>query len=57
MTRDEALRQLRELVEGQRTAKLNDPEEEHAQADHVLLELISDPEISRAFDAIEKWYA
>ena len=34
-----------------------DPEGAHLDADRALLEYIGDPEISAAFEAIEKWYA
>ena len=34
-----------------------DKEADHSMADSLLLEYIGDPEITKAFDAIEKWYA
>jgi hypothetical protein len=58
MTRDEALRCLRELDNG-------DPEDGHIEADEILLTLLSqveraffgDEKIAEAFHAIPKWYA
>jgi hypothetical protein len=50
MTRDDALKRLREL-------ELGDPEDAHIEADKILLDLIDDPEITEAFEAIGKWYA
>lgn len=35
----------------------SDPEIAHREADMLLLAYINDPEITNAFDAIEKWYA
>lgn len=34
-----------------------DPEADHCNADKLLLEFINDPEVSRLFHDIEKWYA
>lgn len=34
-----------------------DQEGAHVRADEALLEYIDDPEITEAFEAIEKWYA
>lgn len=34
-----------------------DPEYAHTQADALLLELIDNPEITRAFNHIQKWYS
>ena len=36
---------------------MGDEEIAHVKADEALLEFINDPEITEAFDAIEKWYA
>lgn len=51
MTKSEALQKLEELNNG------GDEEYNHIEADQVLLDLINDPEIEKAFDAIKKWYA
>lgn len=51
MTKDELLAKLRELADD------SDHEMAHVQADDLLLEWISDPEIEEAYHAIEKWYA
>jgi hypothetical protein len=53
LTKEEALDMLRRLAE---ESKLN-AEEPHADADDVLLRLIDDPEITQAYQAVEKWYA
>lgn len=50
MTRDEALKRLREL-------QGSDPESGHYEADQILLSLIGDVEIENAYRAIGKWYA
>lgn len=49
--RDKLLELLRSL------AGSGDPETAHSMADDALLEYISDPEVSDAFNAIDKWYA
>ncbi len=51
MHRDQLLDLLRSL------ANARDIEASHATADDALLEYINDPEISAAFNALEKWYA
>ena len=35
----------------------NDPESAHVKADVLLLLYIDDPEVTKAFEAIDKWYA
>jgi hypothetical protein len=51
MTKEELLVKLRDLVED------NPGEENHMEADGLLLEYINDPEITEAYRAIDKWYA
>jgi hypothetical protein len=34
-----------------------DVENNHDRADQLLLKYIDDPEITKAFDSIEKWYS
>ena len=51
MTKEDAVAQLKAL------AGSDDPEVAHSHADSILLKLIDDPEVTKAFDAIEKWYA
>jgi hypothetical protein len=52
MTKAELINKLNEL------AKLNeDPEAAHCDADDELLKYINDPEITKAFNAVPKWYA
>lgn len=48
--RDELLATLRDLTN-------DDPENAHLSADQALLAYINDPEITRAFEAVPKWYA
>ena len=61
--RDEILRKLQEMapVRNPKTGWISspsgDPASDHPEADDLLLELIGDPDISAAFNAIEKWYA
>lgn len=51
MTKEELIQKLRDLNKG------DDPEEEHIEADLLLLEYINDSEISDAYKNIEKWYS
>jgi hypothetical protein len=51
VSRDELLAELRKLTKG------GDEEINHCRADSLLLEFIDDPEVTEAFDAIDKWYA
>ena len=51
MTRDELLADLR------RAQELDDTEAAHAWADDALLDYINDPEVTRAYGDIKKWYA
>jgi hypothetical protein len=49
MTKEELLEKLRNPT--------GDTERDHAAADRWLLEYINDPEITAAFEALDKWYA
>ena len=49
--RERILSALKEL------ANSPDTESAHGEADDLLVELIDDPEIRNAYDAIQKWYA
>ena len=51
MTRDQLLALLVDQLENR------DLEDSHWQADTALLAYINDPEISAAYDALDKWYA
>jgi hypothetical protein len=51
MTNDELLDRLRELGES------DDPEDAHYEADRALLAFIADDAVTKAFEAIDKWYA
>lgn len=63
MTREELLEELKNLRDvgipvllfGGR--EVRDREREHILADELLLAYLNDPEITAAFEAIEKWYA
>ena len=69
MTRDEALSQLNAIRErqgsepapnylrGVDTVPTQIKEDDHVEADAILLDLIDDDEISEAYHAIGKWYA
>jgi hypothetical protein len=50
MTKEELLEKLRSFNTG-------DSEVDHINADDALLEFINDPEVTVAFEAIEKWWA
>ena len=50
LTKKEALKVLEELIEA-------DPELAHSEADEVLIRLINDKEVEKAFDEVPKWYA
>lgn len=52
MTREELLKELRKLQGPEQ-----DTEVAHGRADTLLLGYINDPEITREYDKIEKWYA
>jgi hypothetical protein len=50
MTKRELLARLKECAE-------MDEEGGHYEADKALLEFIGDPEITKAFEALHRWYA
>lgn len=51
MTKDELILELRMIANDE------DTEQAHYRADHALLSYINDPDVSRAYDAIDKWYS
>ena len=55
MTRARALKRLQYLATG--PDELGDAESWHADADGVLLDLLNDPKITEAWNAVQKWYA
>ena len=55
MTKEELLQKLRAIERGTPN-KYSDEEDDHKDADFALLEYINDPEITAAFDSINKWY-
>lgn len=53
MTKNELLEKLASIG-----AKVkNEKEEDHFEADLLLIEYINDPDIKRAYDKIPKWYS
>lgn len=54
MTRDELICRLNFIANG---GLKDDEEVMHVKADEALLEYINDPEVTKAFDSIDKWYA
>ena len=47
-----------DLIEALREiAKIGDQEAAHVMADELLLLFINDPEVTAAYEAIEKWFA
>ena len=50
--RAQLLAVLRELG-----SRKTDPEGNHMSADKALLDYIDDPDVTKAFEAIEKWYS
>ena len=53
MTIEELRSRLREIAD----RRLKDAEVDHGVADGLLLEFINDPEVTKAYSDIEKWYA
>ena len=54
MTKQQLIEKLKEMhIDDQ---DYRDCEADHAKADGLLLEYIGDPEVSEAFEKIEKWY-
>lgn len=54
ITKDELLQKLIDIATDVRSS---DPARDHQEADEALLEYVDDPEISAAFERIEKYYA
>jgi hypothetical protein len=52
--RDDALAQLKSM---EYKGEPRDSEADHDRADEILLQLLGDPEIRKAYEAIRKWYA
>lgn len=53
MTIEELRRKIRFIVEHSK----GDVEQDHVDADELLLEFIGDVEVASAYNDIEKWYA
>jgi hypothetical protein len=63
MTKDELLEKLTKIYIRQDGLRLDEegfsksnPDEDHMEADSLLLEYISDERITKIFNEIEKWY-
>lgn len=54
MTREELIEQLRAL---RKELCKDDPENDHYNADELLLEYINDPEVTAAYRRITRWFA
>lgn len=50
LTKKEAMKILLELTE-------TDPELAHSEADEVLIRLVNDRDVEKAFDEVPKWYS
>jgi hypothetical protein len=50
LTKEELIKQLKDLEGG-------DQETSHIKADELLIEFINDPEVTDAFECIDKWYS
>lgn len=58
MTKDELLKALKEINDRQYfDLGFTDCDEDHQEADKLLLEFINDEEVTKIFLDIEKWYA
>lgn len=53
MTKNDLITQLKLLA----LSPEGDKEQDHNLADELLLDYINDPEVTRAFNSIDKWYA
>jgi hypothetical protein len=57
MKKEELIAKLKEIEGKKKTEPYYDTENGHGEADALLLEFINDPEIEKAYDEVEKWYA
>lgn len=60
MTKKELINKLKDLMkksEGWPDSHVYSPDTAHIEADKLLLAYIGDEEVTKAFRAIEKWYA
>lgn len=58
MTREELIAKLKECSQYPSSIEGHyDVERGHIDADQALLAYINDPEITEAFDSLEKWYS
>ncbi len=57
MTLAELITELQQLAERTAANANTDPEDDHREADKLLLAFINDEQVTQAFSDIEKWYA
>lgn len=59
--RDYVIRELNKIADRQEDASQSgtgsDIEADHSEADDLLVKYINDPEITKAYERIDKWYA
>lgn len=48
---------VEELIEELKKLANDDPEENHLEADELLLKFINNEEVAKAFNDIKKWYS
>jgi hypothetical protein len=48
---------LQQLTAGLKACNSGDEEHDHSAADQLLLDYINDPQVTEAYDAIDKYYA
>lgn len=53
MSKSELIEELKAAAE----VSARDPEVGHSQADCALVEFINDPDVTEAFEAVERYYA
>lgn len=51
MSKKDLIKQLQEVKD------FGDTENAHIEADDLIIEYINDPEIKKAYEEIDKWYA
>jgi hypothetical protein len=55
-TKKDLILALKAIIQRQKTDSF-DPECDHVDADELLLAYINDPDVTKTFNDIEKWYA
>lgn len=57
MKKNELIEKLQQIIGRQATSDFRNFDEDHIEADNLLLEYIDDEEVTACFEAIERWYA